>query len=415
MLVLTNVKQKPLVPPVLAFCVAALAGCATPPLKSVPFGAEPPEESERMAVYFLPRMQVEFELSASDTPYFCQVKEGSNGEPEVIEQSDQHIDFVERTFELSFGDGRSLPDPSAGYTLHYAHSSWSSDTVAVEIDADGLIAKVDLKIKDESGASILKVVEAVKEVKKAFIAFGRADQPSVSVVADCRRYRAGTAAKTVLLESNFDPQRSASVDTANATISSVIKQYSTREWGMQVEVARSSDQLAIEVDPAPTAIGRPHARGGSVDGIAYRPATPVHLIARAAGVETNRKTILVPDQKRTAYIDINRADLVEKLSVLEFENGILQKVNTTKPSEALAIATLPVEVLKAVVSIPAELVQFKIDTTDDEQKLVDAQKKLIDTQKQLLETEQQLIEKQREITAKNQPEEEGDDPFADED
>src|SRR3546814_1557053 len=87
-------------------------------------------------------------------------------------------------------------------------------------------------------------------------------------------------------------------------------------------------------------------------------------------------------------ITVTRAAFDEKTTTIDFEEGTLKQVDISKTSEVLEIVSLPVEILKAIVAIPAELIQLKIDTTNQEKNLIDAQKAHIETQLKLIEAQE---------------------------
>src|SRR3546814_19555736 len=84
----------------------------------------------------------------------------------------------------------------------------------------------------------------------------------------------------------------------------------------------------------------------------------------------DRTSLLLPTKAKLVEIPVTRAAFVEKTTTIDFEEGTLKQVDISKPSEVLEIVSLPVEILKAIVAIPAELIQLKIDTTNQEKKLI---------------------------------------------
>jgi hypothetical protein len=66
-----------------------------------------------------------------------------------------------------------------------------------------------------------------------------------------------------------------------------------------------------------------------------------------------------------------------------FENGLVKTHKTEKPSEALAIASLPLDIIRAVFQTTAELIQLKIDTSGKETALANAKVAEIDAKKAL--------------------------------
>lgn len=365
-------------------------------------------------IYYLPKALVKIQLMYTDSIVFCALKKNGG----AIQENAQVPLALLRTYSLVYGDTQTIPDRSAGYVIDYDESIWSSDKLVIDITSDGLLDKINFKAKDQTGEIILKVVEAVIETAKAVISFGPAATPEAKTAASeeekkCLKFRYKALSPVTALESIFDPQDSDDEERINGDITQIIaaarvaKTY--RDLPLKVERPRKSLQVDIisslvsdkNTPPTVSAEERQSVSSSCKEGICYRPAEPFHFVIKEDDREIHRQTRLLPVQNRIAHIDISRAALVEKITVIDFENGMLKQVDIQKPSEALAIASLPVEILKAIVAIPAELIQLKIDTTDRDQKLIDAQKNLIESQRQLLETEQKLIEKQREISKKD--------------
>jgi hypothetical protein len=113
---------------------------------------------------------------------------------------------------------------------------------------------------------------------------------------------------------------------------------------------------------------------------------------QVARVDLN-KVLLLPQQKPMFY-PINRGSFVDQKTELKFEKGVLSSVEFDKPSEVLAVAEFPLEIVKSVVSLPTELIQLKFNYSSENKKLLESQKAEVDTLKALLESQEALIKKQ---------------------
>jgi len=92
------------------------------------------------------------------------------------------------------------------------------------------------------------------------------------------------------------------------------------------------------------------------------------------------RTALVPSGKALARVDIDRSKWVKHEVTVTFDKGRLTKVEIKKPSQAAAFASIPADVLKTIVGIPAELVQFKIDTSGKDKALAEALKSKLEAE-----------------------------------
>ena len=198
--------------------------------------------------------------------------------------------------------------------------------------------KVEFTSDDQIGQVVVKIAELAKEVAKApFV-------PFATVVG-----AKDTEFDAVLYEGSFDPLSSKEVKRIN----DVLKVHdSSLSIGVVVPgKGRYIDQVADVAD----------CRWS----ICFRRPIIVELSFRSEKKEFQRISLVVPDKSRIGGIDIERAALVKKATTVEFVSGMLKSVSVTKPSEALAVVQVPIDVAKAILSIPGEIVRLKIDTTKD--------------------------------------------------
>jgi hypothetical protein len=71
-------------------------------------------------------------------------------------------------------------------------------------------------------------------------------------------------------------------------------------------------------------------------------------------------TCMMPDQSRLVCVPVRRSWLVKKLQLPKLSNGLLVENYIQKPSEAEAFVSIPIAIGKALVSIPAQLLRFRI-------------------------------------------------------
>jgi hypothetical protein len=96
---------------------------------------------------------------------------------------------------------------------------------------------------------------------------------------------------------------------------------------------------------------------------------------------------------------ITRAAFVRKVTNLTFDSGVLTEIHIEKPSEALAFMEIPLTIAKAILSVPAELIQLKINYSSRDKELHDARKAELEAKQALLD----YIKKQREKDSTNNP------------
>lgn len=70
----------------------------------------------------------------------------------------------------------------------------------------------------------------------------------------------------------------------------------------------------------------------------------------------------------------------------EFSNGILISHKEDRPSEILKVVAIPYDIVKALISVPAEILSLKIDYSSKEASLIDAERKIIESRDALDES-----------------------------
>lgn len=101
-------------------------------------------------------------------------------------------------------------------------------------------------------------------------------------------------------------------------------------------------------------------------------------------------SIIAPNLEQIIKVPVRKPFFNKIESTPTFTNGILLDNKLSKPSEVEGFATIPINILKAIVSIPAQIFQFKItqikDSTHFEKEL-----KLLKDAKGISEKEQKTI------------------------
>src|SRR3546814_19752613 len=72
-------------------------------------------------------------------------------------------------------------------------------------------------------------------------------------------------------------------------------------------------------------------------GICYRPEEPFDLVLFVDKAEYDRTSLLLPTKAKLVEIPVTRAAFVEKTTTIDFEEGTLNQVDISKPSEVLEI------------------------------------------------------------------------------
>lgn len=266
------------------------------------------------------------------------------------------------------------PDAEHQYFLEYDHSRFAKDEITIEITSEGYLKSITAKSKDESGEFIKKVVELATEVGKAVVGV-----------------KGGQKLPEFSYEVAFDPTDEDEVKELVKTLDS----YGVEVWSADYEQLGKFSAPATASSPGATCNG----------GACYRQAQPFTFtivysdkptLKNKSPTPTEKSVLLnLPNKSPVLSIALNRYSFVESNTKVTFNDGMLTKVELTKPSEAVGFMEIPIEMAKSVVSIPSALLDFKVTNLGDEKKFLDAQASLISAQQALSKKQEELLDAQQ--------------------
>ncbi len=314
---------------IFCFCFVVTGCAATTPVKSVHQGTEGTH-------YFLPRGLIHIQLLKQRDP--------------------------PNTFAIKLVDVLLTPDINFGYKLDYRESAFSEDHLVADLTESGLMDKITLTSEDVSAQVIVKIASLAGR-----IAGGEIDFTPFGLVAQGINY-------DLVYDGEFDPFSKSELDNVNAALKNFAPSNGP-EFSVDLGVDLPSQSAA--------------SAGECGASVCYRPLVSVPLIFKKDGIEIYRRSIEIPDITKIMGINLNRA-FGESITKVDFDDGMIKQFDIKHPSGALAVAQLPIDVLNALIAIPAELVQLRIDTSGRNKKLYDAQKAEIEAQRQLIEKLEEL-------------------------
>ena len=103
-----------------------------------------------------------------------------------------------------------------------------------------------------------------------------------------------------------------------------------------------------------------------------------------ASVPIEAALVLLPQAGPISYIPMRSSAFVKTVDDVTFDNGMLVSWTASRPSEVLEVVRLPVKILKAVVSVPAEIIKLRIDLSDQQNGLAASQQAQIQAQSRLM-------------------------------
>lgn len=103
-----------------------------------------------------------------------------------------------------------------------------------------------------------------------------------------------------------------------------------------------------------------------------------------AGPITKQYLAIVPDPLAVGSYNIRRGPCIDRNTQLSMTDGVVTKVDLNKPSEILNCLSIPLDVGKAIASVPGALLTIKVNQAESEIKYLQAQKSLLEAQAALL-------------------------------
>jgi hypothetical protein len=232
----------------------------------------------------------------------------------------------------------TMPDPSFLFSLKLTHNPLYDDQYAVTVSSNGFISSVNASNADQTA----NIVQTLGNI--AIQAAKLAAMPGV-----------GTAYPTHV-EVIFDPADP--TDVHNAAL--VLHDYYVRLECVPL-IANQIDKSYATPFP------------NKLDGVLYRPMLPYQMTIGCNIGKPNeadfKYLVLAPNRAPIFRLSANRGVFVTRTASLQFNNGFLVSAAYDKPSEINGFVQIPLDLLNQIVSIPTNLIQFKINLASSESSL----------------------------------------------
>ncbi len=304
----------------MAVVVVVLGGCASVDSRS-PLSPNQGESSARQAlgIYALPRALMSVELYGAGAGY--------------------QLDVF-----------RPVPGPDSRYRLEVTArmSAMAHDAYRLEVDPrTGLLKSLEMRAQDKSADILLALAQSA----------GAARSPG-GQTRGLGAPQGGVLISQVL----FDPLDPASVSEANRQLEAGLQRW-TAFRGLRTIVPETFIQVegqgAVNLSEAfPTSQAVEAACRGALCAPVHQ---PIVVRARAPNGPSVETVAVVPDPRRLARIDVRRSPFVTRETKASFEGGMPGAVSVDKPSEILAVALLPIQVVRAGLSAASEVIQLRIN------------------------------------------------------
>lgn len=284
--------------------------------------------------------------------------------------------LLEISFEMT---PQIIADTNTYFKATYVPSVFSNDDIKLTVSSAGFLEGVNLTAEDKIGSIVSQFTEAPKAI------LGSSPSTSLGVLA-------GTTVTTETKEftNNFI-----------VFAKEIRDQKASRTWIINIDgiaeqpaIIDASFDLVFASIPAPLPLSKQTIYGGvvsrpmnTIDISITRKVIPDPNAAVAVQPVPVKYWVTIPDESKIVTAPIRRSPGVKKTYGLKFTNGLLTEGTISKPSEMESLVSIPVNIAKAIVSIPAQLFSFRLESIK---------------RQTTLETEQQALTKALLVTRKNE-------------
>lgn len=273
-------------------------------------------------------------------------------------------------------------------SLNYKPNALMADEIKYGVNTKGLLETVNITTEDRTADIISKLADAPKIVLGSSAAVTRAPKTIVKI----KEFTADFAIKASAILST--------AQTINWNLI-IINELGIDEQPktLTADFKISTADITEAIPTLTSLINGNASTGTEIEGILTRPLKNISLKIESAipGVSfpsTLPINVVITDPARIVVIPINRTAFAKRTNKVAIQDGIILSNEISKPSSVEGFITIPINIAKAIVSIPAQLVQFRFDNTKKldelEQAKLNYEKALQERQKFALTKEQEM-------------------------
>jgi hypothetical protein len=326
------------------------------------------------------------------TPTSCLNSAGAYFLPKkLVTVTVRGVAAVKPGYGLDVGDTlKTAPDRSEAYCLDYLGSPTSRDEIGIKRTSEGLLLRVYTRAEDKS----LEIAKTL--IDTGTLLAGAAGRAGILLDGD----------QTLQGEYTFDPFDMEEAAKVNAALwyfgyCVFVEGYSfpygvpPQSWCERPRITSINVVKAQALgDPLPPA-------QLSHSGVLYRPNLTHTLTvlrkpnpkARGGWQLAMTRQIEVPNRAPVFVAKVNRSLFVDRVTDIEFAEGVLTNISVKKPSEMAAFVEIPLAIASAVTSLPGLIMKLKINDANNQERLILAQKELIAVRRQHASSIAALTEK----------------------
>lgn len=246
---------------------------------------------------------------------------------------------VGQVYQLKTTGVTLQPDPKHQYFFKYQPSAFTDDDITLEFSAQGYLKKICTIIDDQTDELINKVAD-----------FGTNLAETLAGVST------RSLEERVIAEVEVNPFDEKAMGQLNAYL---------KQTDQSLELTA---RMLGDEEPASEV-----ATQSSKSGVYFKPHGTCELTLSSKAGEFSAE-VRIPHPHQLGFVAIPQAAWVKTTFTMTFdEAGVPSKIEVKKPSSAMALIEVPINILKAIVSIPSQLIQLRVNLQNDRHTALSAQ------------------------------------------
>jgi hypothetical protein len=274
-----------------------------------------------------------------------------------------------------------IPDDTQRFVANLDHSSWRDDSVKLSV-VNGLLTSSNTQSTDQSA----NIIESLASAAIGIVTFIGAGVPVVPPgVAPAAKPAPGAPplACDYVYSVAFDPTNKQEVDAIGTRLQDPdIRAHFVLQTSYSIRNSVVTQNIAA------------YAKGeDAIEGLVYRAPAGVNIFAlptsdadTTADCPLQSKSqaqslqVFVPDTNADFIAPTLAGALTTSSTQFAFSNGMMTDYNLNQPSEAAAFASIPVDIINKVMTIPTSILKLRLDYSTAQTNLANQQASLITAQ-----------------------------------
>lgn len=287
-----------------------------------------------------------------------------------------------------------VPDGRRQFVADLAHFQYRDDTLKLGV-VNGLLTTASTESTDETPSIISSLVSAAVGLT-TFIGAGTPVIPSGAVAAPPSPAKPGAPKNCAYAISTvFDPTNPSDINAINTKLKKASVQAHIRLRSSYVSRIDRHPLQVAHLSPSPTAASGKLKDARPIDGLVYRAAvaTQVMLVPTRNAITTKNCPlevmpkaqsiqVIAPDTNSEFIVPVKAGAMTSSSFNFGFSSGMLTDYDVVRPSEWAAVASVPVDIINKIMTIPTSIFKLRLDYSTAQTNLAKQQAALVTAKSQ---------------------------------